>query len=360
MKSLIEISILIHGFVFGQIPSIDEKVFQGFNSQPYLTPTSAPTTSITINWNTKNPEPSFIAYGLSQTMGDTIRDYRHKNFHHIILNNLQPNTTYYYKILPDGIMRKFKTFPISADSFSFVVFGDTRTDSAKHQAVIDRISQYDFDFIVHTGDLVGKGSSTADWITFFNIECDVISQKLFLPAIGNHEKPFWQYDTLFLLPGLEEFYSVRYANAAIICLNTETELTTHQTKWLINELNFISTDTTIHWIFINFHRPPYSSGSHGSDIKVRNSWCPIFEKYRVDIVFCGHDHSYERTEKINGVIYVVCGGGGAPLYNVGRNDWTAYSEKTHHFCLINIKQKELILKAINPDGTVFDSLKLKK
>jgi 3',5'-cyclic AMP phosphodiesterase CpdA len=138
------------------------------------------------------------------------------------------------------------------------------------------------------------------------------------------------------------------------------ELNGFQRKWLNNELRFLTSDTTIHWIFVNMHRPPYSSGSHGSDIKVREAWCPIFEEYGVDIVFCGHDHSYERTKEINGVIYIVCAGGGAPLYDVGKNEWTAYSEKTHHFCLVKVKERELLLKAIKVDGSVFDSLRIKK
>ncbi|MEO0122919.1 MAG: metallophosphoesterase [candidate division WOR-3 bacterium] len=346
--------------IYNQIASLEQRQFYSFDSPPYLTPSSSPSTSVVINWNTKLPMPSIVAFGTDLLLRDTITIYKFTNFHHIVINNLNPGSEYYYKILPDGEINTFKTFPLFADSFNFIVIGDTRSDSTSHQAVIDRISQYDFEFIIHSGDFVTRGYSTDDWRRFFNIEGKIISKKLFLPAIGNHEKPFWQYDTLFALPGIEDFYSVRFANVCIICLNTEMELAGLQQKWLVKELKFLSTDTTIHWIFVNLHRPPYSSGSHGSDMKVRKTWCPIFEEYGVDIVFCGHDHSYERTKEINGVIYIVCAGGGAPLYNVGKNEWTAYSEKTHHFCLVSVKRKELLLRAIKPDGTVFDSLRLNK
>uniref|UniRef100_A0A7C4TBF3 Metallophosphoesterase family protein n=1 Tax=candidate division WOR-3 bacterium TaxID=2052148 RepID=A0A7C4TBF3_UNCW3 len=345
---------------FGQVKSIEEKQFRSFDSEPYLTPTSSPTTSVFINWNTKDLKPSIIAYGRTLALNDTIKLSRLTNYHHIILNNLSPDTRYYYKILPGQRIYSFKTAPIFSESFNFIVFGDTRTDSTAHQAVIERMVNYDFEFLIHSGDLVTSGYYSDEWRKFFNIETKIISQKLFLPTIGNHEKPFYQYDTLFSLPGIEDFYSFRYANTVIICLNTEMELGGYQKKWLINELSFYRSDTSVHWIFVNLHRPPYSSGSHGSEIKVREVWSPIFENYNVDIVFCGHDHSYERTKKINGVIYIICAGGGAPLYDVGRNEWTEYSEKTYHFCLIKIKNKELLLKAIKPDGTVFDSLLLRK
>uniref|UniRef100_A0A7C6EKF1 Metallophosphoesterase family protein n=1 Tax=candidate division WOR-3 bacterium TaxID=2052148 RepID=A0A7C6EKF1_UNCW3 len=346
--------------IYSQVVSIDEKQFQPFDSPPYLTTAGSPHTSVVINWNTKVLKPSAVAFGTDLSFRDTIIITKKTNFHHIIINNLKPGTEYYYKILPNGEINRFRTFPSSSDSFNFVVIGDTRTDSLSHQKVIDRIAHYDFAFMIHSGDFVTRGYNTDDWRMFFNIEGKVISKKLFLPAMGNHEKPFWQYDTLFLLPGLEDFYSVRFGNVCIICLNTEMELNGFQRKWLNNELRFLTSDTTIHWIFVNMHRPPYSSGSHGSDIKVREAWCPIFEEYGVDIVFCGHDHSYERTKEINGVIYIVCAGGGAPLYDVGKNEWTAYSEKTHHFCLVKVKERELLLKAIKVDGSVFDSLRIKK
>ncbi|MGB9720446.1 MAG: metallophosphoesterase [bacterium] len=360
MQRLLQFILFVCSFSLSQVNSLEQKQFYAFDSPPYLSPTSSPTTSVIVNWNTKRMEPSAITLGISPSLEDTIFVNDKTNYHHVILNNLIPGTEYYYKILPYGVVRQFRTFPISTDSFNFIVVGDTRSDSASHHAVVDRMQDYKFEFLVHTGDFVSSGYDPDDWKTFFDIESKVLSEKMFLPVIGNHEKPFWQYDTLFVLPGVEDFYAVRYANVHIICLNTEMELTGFQKKWLINELNFASTDTTIDWIFISLHRPPYSSGSHGSNLKVRDAWCPIFEKYGVDIVFCGHDHSYERTKEINGVIYIVCAGGGAPLYNVGKSDWTEHSEKTHHFCFVSVKKRNLKLQAIRPDGIVFDSLVLKK
>lgn len=358
-------SLFIGGFFFvsslySQVVSLEQKNFSGFNSLPYLTPALSPASSVIINWNTEKISSSAVAYGTSLSLEDTIFTEQKTRFHHVILNNLEANTEYFYKILPDGPVYKFKTLPISPDSCSFIVFGDTRTDSVKHQEVIDQIAKYNFDFLVHTGDLVGHGYSTDNWRTFFNIEGKILSQKIFLPTIGNHEKPFWQYDSLFALPGIEYFYSFYYANLCFLCLNTEMELDGIQKKWLVNELNRIASDTTIDWVFVSLHRPPYSSGSHGSALDVRAAWCSIFEKYGVDIVFCGHDHSYERTKKINGVIYIVCAGGGAPLYDIGNNEWTEYSLKDYHFCLVTIKGKNLTLHAIKPDGTKFDSLILRK
>jgi len=334
--------------------------FGPFDSGPYLTPTASPTNSIYVSWNTETQESTLVAYGLTISMEDTVKIAGLGVYHHAELTGLSSDTKYYYKILPDGDIGQFTTFPVSSDTFAFVAFGDTRSDSVAHQSVIDRMTAYDFVFATHVGDLVNDGNSTSDWRTFFNVEGTLLQSKHLLPVIGNHESPYWPYDTLFLLPDCEDYYSLNYGNAHYIMLNTEMDLCGAQRNWLINDLTVVNNDTTIDWIFVSFHRPPYSSGNHGSMLDVRDAWCSIFEQYGVDIVFAGHDHDYERTKSINDVVYVVTGGGGAPLRQVGYSWFTAYSESTYQFCLINITDKKLILRAIKPEGVVFDSLVIDK
>ena len=343
------IFIFVHsGFAFGP-----------FDSGPYITPTQSPPSSVCVSWNTAALESTIVAYG-TIALEDTFRLDAVQYYHHALLTGLQPETRYCYRVYGSGETRQFSTFPECSDAFSFVAFGDTRSDSGAHQSVIDRMASCLFDFIMHSGDLVNDGDRTVDWRIFFNVEDTVLPYYHFLPTIGNHESPYWPYDTLFPLPDSEEYYSVTYGNAHYIMLNTQIDLYGVQRDWLIAELQAASSDTSVDWIFVNLHRPPYSSGNHGSQLDVRNAWCPLFEQYGVDIVFAGHDHNYERTEAINGVIYIVTGGGGAPLRDVGTSSWTAHSERTYHFCHVDIMSRKLFLRAIKPDGTVFDSLVIEK
>ena len=87
---------------------------------------------------------------------------------------------------------------------------------------------------------------------------------------------------------------------------------------------------------------------------------PIFEANHVDVVFNGHDHDYERTQSINGVVYVVSGGGGASLYNVTPQAFSVYAESTYHAVVVDVDNCTLNLQAVKPDGTVFDVLTLNK
>jgi hypothetical protein len=351
----IQYSILCAIFVAGVVYG-----FGPFSSSSYLTPTATPEQSIYISWNTQSEESTAVAYGTTVSMGDTVRLTGIRYYHHVELTGLTPGQQYYYQVLPTGTIEQFSTFPVYSSTFDFVAFGDTRSDSVAHQSVIDRILDYPSVLSMHTGDLVNDGNNEADWRIYFNVEDTIIRDYHLVPAIGNHESPFWPYDTLFPLPGMEDYYSIEYGNTHYTILNTEMELYGDQRAWLISDLDEASNDTLIDWIFVGFHRPPYSSGNHGSQIDVRDAWCSLLEQYNVDIVFNGHDHDYERTIPINGVVYIVTGGGGAPLRHVGSNSWTAYSESTYHFCHININELVCRLRAIQPDGTVFDSLIIDK
>ncbi len=334
--------------------------FEPFNSRSYLTPTALPYNSIYISWNTLNAESTKVAYGLTQMLGDTAGMAGMYNYHHVLLTGLKPATEYYYKILPNGCLKKFKTFPLKSDTCTFVVYGDTRSDSAAHRLVVNEMACANSDFMIHVGDYVNTGDSTDDWNMYFKVADTLLQSTMLIPAIGNHESPYWPYDTLFPLPDAEDYYSVDYGNVHTVILNTEMDLLGTQLSWLINDLQNANDNPLIDWIIVNFHRPPYSSGNHGSQLDVRDAWCSIFEKYNIDMVFSGHEHNYERTFPIHNIVYIIAGGGGAPLRDVGRNSWTAYSEKTFHFCFIQVSGLKLVMRAIKPDGTIFDSLIIEK
>ena len=69
---------------------------------------------------------------------------------------------------------------------------------------------------------------------------------------------------------------------------------------------------------------------------------PVFQKYKVDMVFSGHDHHYERTFPIgsksgdHAITYVVCGNGGTPLRYVWPREWSLYAERVYGFTKMEI------------------------
>jgi hypothetical protein len=137
-------------------------------------------------------------------------------------------------------------------------------------------------------------------------------------TIGNHEtyatagEP--PYFDIFTLPkngeagglpsGTESYYSFDYANIHFVCLDSMRSSRrpgSPMLKWLADDL----ASTAQMWIIAFWHHPPYSKGSHNSDVEVelvemRQNVLPILEDAGVDLVLSGHSHSYERSMLIDG------------------------------------------------------------
>jgi predicted MPP superfamily phosphohydrolase len=281
--------------------------------------------------------------------------------HAVTIANLAPYTTYHYRVVGDGV-------PLSADTsfrtaagpdqtkFTFVAFGDTRTQHQVHQEVVDSIVALEPDFALHTGDLVYLGNMLPYWDTFFEIEGELMSRAPLFPALGNHEVNHQHYFDLFHLPGNERWYTFDYGNARFISLQVDGIVDfgpgSEQHDWLEREL----AANTQPWLFVYFHIPPYTSSREEPDIEqdVRQALAPLFEQYGVDVVFTGHHHNYERNE-VNGVTYIVTGGGGAPLCVMEEPELTRTAfAVAYHFVLLEIDGNHLGATVYSNQGKILD------
>jgi acid phosphatase type 7 len=278
---------------------------------------------------------------------------------------LEPDTIYCYQVQAAGVpLRRggFRTAPISggARSIGFVAFGDSGSGSADQRAVASQLEMVPFDFMIHLGDIgYETGSRTDLEAYFFSVYADLLENFAVFPASGNHE-----YDTesaapfreAFVLPenggpeGLERWYSYDFGDVHFVVLDTERTGAT-QAAWLDVDLQA----NRLPWTIVYFHRPPFSSGEHGSDGSVQRYFVPLFVKYQVPLVLSGHDHDYERTKPLDGVTYVVSGGGGRGTRSVGRSSFTAFSLSVCNFVYVTVNGTELTLHAIDGVGQEFDS-----
>lgn len=229
-----------------------------------------------------------------------------------------------------------------------------------HSRVVSSVVSLAPDFVLHMGDMVENGSVSSQWTTFFNIERNLMRQAPLYGVLGNHEQNSPLYFMAFHLPGTERWYSFDYGNAHFIGLEVDGYASyapgSAQMLWLANDL----AQTRQHWKVVFYHIPPYSSGSHGSDLPGREALEPLFIQYGVDLVFNGHDHDYERSSA-NGIVYIVAGGGGAPLYTqVNPNPASLYFTSTYHSVLVTVTGSLLTGTAVRSDGVAFDRFSLVK
>jgi acid phosphatase type 7 len=281
------------------------------------------------------------------------------------IEGLEPDTLYCYELAGLTGRAGFRTAPApeSADPVRFIAFGDSGDGGPDQFAVMEQMRTVPFDLIVHTGDVAYNSGTLGQLETgYFGVYAGLIRSFPSYPASGNHDyatdgaRPFRD---VFMLPEnagpeqAERWYS--FDRGIVHFAALDTELTgPEQARWL--DLDLAASDKP--WKIVYAHRPPFSSGKHGSNMAFRQHFLPVLEKHGVRLVLTGHDHHYERTRPISGVTYIVTGGGGHGTRPVGASEFTAFAEDVLHFVQIEVHGDELTLHAIDGTGVEFDSARI--
>lgn len=332
------------------------------------------TSSVVIAWQTGTPVTGSVEYGTTPGFGHVAQGVSFTTSHAVRITGLDPGTLYYYRILGDGLpfpgAGDAVTVTTSPDSrsipFAFIVFGDLGCGCPAQRAVAEAMKGSDFAFALLTGDIIyPAGEAELYGPNFFDIYRDILPGRPFYPVIGNHDLGTNNGRPYLDAFGTERYYSFEYAGAYFIGLDTFSSSYSKdsaQYTWLEDNLRM----STAPWKFVYLHDPPYSSSRHGSNLSIRKTLSPLFEKYGVNIVFAGHDHAYERTVPVrefgggHPVVYIVSGGGGADLYPVGKSGFTAFSASRHHFIHVLVKADSAEIEAVGTDGRAFDAATLER
>ncbi|MEU1072608.1 metallophosphoesterase family protein [Streptomyces sp. NPDC005878] len=296
---------------------------------------------------------------------------------HARLERLRPGTTYYYGVGHDGFdpadprnlatLGTFTTAPERAEAFTFTAFGDQGVSYhalGNNQVILGQNPA----FHLHAGDLCyadpsGSGTSgdTYDarvWDQFLAQTESVAKTVPWMVTTGNHDMEAWYspdgyggQNARWSLPcngpdpvRLPGAYSFVHGNVGVVALDANDvsyEIPANfgisgggQTRWLERRLGELRADRRVDFVVVFFHHCAFSTtGAHASDGGVRDTWVPLFEKHRVDLVINGHNHVYERTDAIlrgavgrrvaigertdptrDGIVYVTAGGAGRALY----------------------------------------------
>jgi hypothetical protein len=342
--------------------------------QPYLQQVT--TKSAMLGWVTTDGGPARVAVtrpdGSAVTTADAAEEAvitRSAGEHQMWaqLDGLEPDTVYCYALsdstgaltAPTG----FRTAP-PADTqrtVRFLAFGDSGGGGSDQLTLRDQMETVPFEMIIHTGDIAYDSGTIREFEdNVFGVYANIFKSFSFWPAAGNHEyltdnaAPF---RAVFALPGDsgEKWYSYDWGPIHFAALDTEADYATQMT-WLDQDL----AATTLPWKIVYMHRPPYSSGEHGSDLKLRTLLQPVIEKHGVQLVLAGHDHDYERMIPQYSVSYIVTGGGGRGTRPVGTSGFTAFSAEVIHFIYGEVSPDEMVLHAIDGVGREFDSLVIKR
>ena len=377
-------------FTIGFGPIFGQKITRN----PYLQEVSPK--SITIRYRTDLPTPSQIQYSLTPTTFKLAKNTNSGNqTEHIIkIDSLEPNRTYYYKIIASPTTTLgdstyfFKTAPNpgSKDKFSVWCIGDMYPGTTQLN-VYEGFKKFNknkyTNLFLTVGDNVYGGGTDADFqANFFKVyeNGPLLKQSPLFTSIGNHDYDAYQknqdnpdmaYFQNFSLPkngqsgGLasnsEAYYSFDYANTHFICLDSYAwgkdnmrifDGPSEQLAWLKNDLKANKHP----WTIVYFHYPPYTKGTYDSDIvpeltKLREILTPVFDEFNVDMVISGHSHVFERSRPLKGLI-------GPSAEFSKKNNWTQNSsgkyDKSDNSCPFifqtNPKEKNGVLYVVNGVG----------
>lgn len=282
----------------------------------------------------------------------TFRDAARRRHHvqHARLVGLRPGTRYRYTIEPapagsdEPATGEFRTAPAPGDTggaFTFTCFGDHGTDrpddpygTVASQAVVGKVDQFDPLFHLVLGDL-SYASLRQDparaWADWFEMIAPSAAARPWMPVAGNHESEkgmgrfgLTPYQAYFASPandagddyeGLWYTFTVGRARFVVlfgedVCYQDHGEVYLRgfsegrQTAWLERTLRDARADAGIDWVIVGIHQVAMSTAAYhnGGDLGLRAEWLPLFDRYQVDLVLCGHEHHYERSHPVRGVV----------------------------------------------------------
>ncbi len=291
--------------------------------------------SAALTWETVRPVGFDFNYSMAKIYDstgqweETLTYDEHEGVAEIWLHDLTPGTTYRYQLVfyeGDAVypteVGTFQTLDPNARSFSFAVYGATASYPDRHKLVADTIArQTDVSLVIHAGGLV-EYPTTERFDNFFWAMSDLGRKCPYLTVIGGHDADEDLYYEDFALPpggGTrdEQWWSFDDGPVHFVGLDSTVSASTDQTAmqeetaWLKQDLMQARAD---HQIVIVFSADALYSSSYdsGKNERLVTSWAPLFRQYGVSVVFSSSVHSYEHIY-VQGVHYVITGGGGAPL-----------------------------------------------
>ena len=259
------------------------------------------------------------------------------------VNDLKENTTYYYQVFQNGKYQDVQKYSTkSFKNYSFLYVGDpqigassgqtsTEGDAMKDNNYAARNDSYNWNnvlnnavkqnpnlsFVASAGDQVNNNNNEKQYAGYLG--ADALRSLPVATTIGNHDSGSAQYEMHYNNPnafdtsgyrnkakytegktaaGTDYYYT--YGNTLFIVLDTNNyNCATHENVMR----KAIKENPNAKWKVVMFHQDIYGSGYDHSDsdgMVLRTQLTPLMDKYDIDVVLQGHDHTYSRSKILYG------------------------------------------------------------
>jgi predicted phosphodiesterase len=244
--------------------------------------------------------------------------------------------------------------PSIRGSTTFALIGDSGSGDDAQQAVAKAMLTYfttarRFSFVLMLGDNLYHDDYNSEFLGAYKPLLD--RGVKFYAALGNHDRELEIHFKPFNMEDRDR-YSFDQGNARFVALNSNHPGDPEQLKWL----DGVFANAGDKWRICFFHHPLYSSGNHAAEARdvIRPALEEALVRNRVNVVFTGHEHLYERIKPQRGVHHFVSGGGGRYLYKVRPSAFDEVAVSEHHFMVAQIAGDRMLFAAITSAQKLLD------
>lgn len=245
--------------------------------------------------------------------------------------------------------------------WKFAAVGDYGVATKMQEHIVQNIHRGNPELVVTTGDNVYPTGRWEDYARNFDppqYMSSVAKRFPFMPSLGNHDlymddlRPYFGH-----FPHLKgnPYYTFIHKNAQFYALDGDQDLRpgSAQHAWLKKEL----AESKSKWKIVYLHYPMHSSKPMSEVKEIREAVEDLMAKYNVKLVIAGHEHTYERSKPIKGIVHIITGGGGQTAFGFTSAvpDKTAYRKKEYNHVEVSVGDDALVVRAIGEDGNVFDT-----
>ncbi|XP_077253121.1 purple acid phosphatase-like [Tasmannia lanceolata] len=335
---------------------LDSDVFRvppGYNApqQVHITQGDHEGNGVIISWVTPDePGSNTVLYGTAENKhkfraNGIVTTYKFYNYtsgyiHHCTIKKLEFDTQYFYELGLGNTTRQFwfRTPPKTGPDvpYTFGLIGDLGQSYDSNITLTHYQSNPKGQTVLFVGDLSYADNypyhDNIRWDTWGRFTERSAAYQPWIWTAGNHEidfapefgetVPFKPYRHRYHVPyrasgsTMPFWYSIKRASAYIIVLSSYSAYGkyTPQYKWLEQELPKVNRSETP-WLIVLMHSPWYNSYNYhfmeGETMRVMyERW---FVQYKVDVVFAGHVHAYERSERVSNIAYNIVNGICTPI-----------------------------------------------
>lgn len=354
-------------------------------------------TEATVSWSTAESGKSHkVYYGESSRLGKVQTCQRSGEYtlnkketgkiesafyHHAVLKNLKPSTRYYFVMESDGVKSKplyFVTAPVKGTDFSIIHGGDSRSghlSRCKVNIMIAELVKKDPKILAfaHGGDYIVSGQVWQQWrLWLSHNELITGADGRVLPIIptrGNHDGGPLYKEVFNVDEKQPDWHTTTIgSDVAILTLDTNKPSGGPQSEWLESELKRLRPDSK--WLLTQYHRPLFPAVK--TPASQAKQFCPLFDKYEVDLALEADGHCIKRTVPIKdgkadptGTVYVGEGGLGVSQRKPNEELWYlkgGAAGSDHHVMRLDFSESSLRIRTILLNGEIYDdhSLKIRK